>query len=229
MNKLNTMLMVCSVCAAVLSAMPAQAQDQDVLRRTQMQLRQSEQERNSLRGEVARLQSQLDAQRAEVDRIRQDAQKKEGKDDHAAAEIASKNAKLNQANSSLRETREELEQLRAQSARTTTATQNLQTMLSNAQANLALRDELVGLCRSRNEEMYKVGLELVSMYRDKDFNSFTKREPVLQLQQVKLQNLMQEFADRLRNERVYEDTLPPSVEKKMQESMQKAAATPPQN
>jgi hypothetical protein len=63
------------------------------------------------------------------------------------------------------------------------------------------------------------------MYRDKDFNSFTKREPVLQLQQVKLQNLMQEFEDRLRAQRMHEDTLPPSLEKQMQDSLRQDAGT----
>lgn len=230
-NKWSRVLMVCGASVAALggvSAAHAQNADNDVLRRTQMQLRQSEQERNSLRGELARLQAQLDAQRAEVDRIRQTSQQKSAsKDDGAAVELALKNSKLNQANQSLKDTREELEQLRATTTRQAQAVQNVQSMLQNAQSSLALRDELVGLCRSRNEEMYKVGQELIGMYRDKDFNSFTKREPVLQIQQVKLQNLMQDFADRLRDQRVYEDTLPPSLEKKMQESLQKDAAAQP--
>lgn len=212
-------LLSLSVVAAAPVLHAQQSADGDLLRRTQMQLRQSEQERNSLRGEVARLQAQLDAQRGEFDRLRTESAQAQEQRSSAVSELAARNNRLSQATQSLRDTQEELEDLRAENARRTHALSNLQGLLDNAQQKLALREELVGLCRSRNEQLFKIGQELVTMYRDKQFNSFVKREPVLQIQQVKLQNAMQDFEDRLRSQRVYEDTLPPSVEQKMQESL----------
>lgn len=217
-------LLICGVLANVPSS-HAQNTDNDVLRRTQMQLRQSEQERNSLRAEVARLQAQLDAQRVEFDRVRQQSVQAEGRKDTSAAELAARTLRLNQANQSLQDARDELEGVRADNARRIQAAQNVQAMLDNSQKNAALREELLGVCRDRNDQLYKVSQELIAMYRDKDFNSFTKREPVLQLQQVKLQNLMQDFEDRLRSQRMYQDTLPPSLDKQMQDSLRKDAAT----
>jgi septal ring factor EnvC (AmiA/AmiB activator) len=222
-NKHFLALAICGVLASV-SLAHAQNADNDVLRRTQMQLRQSEQERNSLRSELARLQAQLDGQRVEFDRMRQQAVQVKGDNHSNEAELVAKTSRLNQATQQLKDTREELERLRADSARSSQAVQNMKSMLDNAEKNSALMQELVGLCRDRNQEMYKVSQELITMYRDKDFNSFTKREPVLQLQQVKLQNLMQEFEDRLRSQRMHEDTLPPSLEKQMQDGLRKDAA-----
>lgn len=220
-------ILALAICTALMSVSSSQAQnaDNDVLRRTQMQLRQSEQERNSLRGEVARLQAQLDAQRVEFDRVRQQSVKAEVRKDSSAAELAAQSSRLNQMNQSLQDARAELEHVRADNARRTQAAQNAQALLDNSQKNATLREELLGVCRERNDQLFNVGQELISMYRDANFNSFKKREPVLQLQQVKLQNLMQDFEDRLRSQRMYEDTLPPSLEKQMQESLRKDAAT----
>lgn len=209
----------------------AQNAENELLRRTQMQLRQSEQERNSLRSEVARLQSHLDSQMAELEGLRKQASQNQGKKDTSSAELSARTAKLNQATEALQQSQAELEQARAQNARQTQAVQNVQAMLNNAQKVSSQRSELMELCRNRNQELFNVANEILTMYRDPGFNSFTKREPVLQFQQVKLQNLTQDFEDRLRKQRVYEDTLPPSVEKAMQESMQQKTAgnagTPP--
>lgn len=224
MSKVKSLLAlaICGVLANVSSAQ-AQSADNDVLRRTQMQLRQSEQERNSLRSELARLQAQLDAQRVEFDRVRQQAAQAQGDNSSAEAELISKTSRLNQTTQQLKDTRDELEQLHADNARRAQAVQNMKTLLDNVEKNSALRNELVDLCRDRNQQMYRISQELIAMYRDEDFNSFARREPVLQFQQVKLQNLMQEFEDRLRSQRMHEDTLPPSLEKQMQENLRSNA------
>jgi septal ring factor EnvC (AmiA/AmiB activator) len=152
-NKHFLALAICGVLASV-SLAHAQNADNDVLRRTQMQLRQSEQERNSLRSELARLQAQLDGQRVEFDRMRQQAVQVKGDNHSNEAELVAKTSRLNQATQQLKDTREELERLRADSARSSQAVQNMKSMLDNAEKNSALMQELVGLCRDRNQEMY---------------------------------------------------------------------------
>lgn len=218
-------LVSCLVASLLAGSAPAYAQSnsEELLRRTQMQLRQSEQERNSLRGEVARLQAQLDSQATEVEQARKDAARahnsQSSQSSAASAELAAQVGKSRQLSESLKTANEEVTRLRADAARQKTAVENMRTLLDQTQQKLALREELLELSRTRNQELYKVGTELIALYRNKDTNSLAKREPVLQLSQVKLQNLMQEFEDRLRTSRVYPDTLPPSLEKQMQESL----------
>jgi peptidoglycan hydrolase CwlO-like protein len=229
-NPSSAALVSCLVAGlmAVVPTVHAQSSDNDLLRRTQMQLRQSEQERNSLRGELARLQAQVDGQMAEMEKARQQVtQAQSAQNSAATAELSARASKAKQLSDtlqvSLQSKSEEVAKLRADNARQAQALQNVQAMLQQAQQSVGLRDELVDLFRTRNQELYKVGTELVALYRNKDMDSLVKREPVLQIQQVKLQNLMQDYEDRLRTSRVYPDTLPPSVEKAMQENLRKDA------
>jgi phage-related tail protein len=223
-------LVSCLVASLLAGSAPAHAQssNEELLRRTQMQLRQSEQERNSLRGELARLQAQLDSQATEVEQARKDATRaqssKSSQSSAASAELAAQVGRTRQLNEALKSANDEVTRLRADAARQKTAVENMRVMLDQTQQKLALRDELVELSRTRNQELFKVGTDLIALYRDKDMNSLAKREPVLQLSQVKLQNLMQEYEDRLRAARVFPDTLPPSLEKQMQESLRNGSA-----
>ncbi len=220
--------------AAVLAAAPAlmapalaQQNDAELLRRAQLQLRQSEQERNSLRAEVQRLQAQLQQNTTELSGLRESAEQS-GRQAAALQSSLSSAASKNQlAVKTLRENEEELTQLRAQSAQQQRAVDNMRVMLENSQHNIALKDELVQLCRTRNQELYSIGKQVVNLYAGRSTTeAVMAREPLLQMQRVKMENLVQDYEDRLRQQRFHEDTLPPSVEKRMQEELQarKAAA-----
>ncbi len=210
----------------VAGAAQAQSSENDVLRRAQMQLRQSEQERNTLRAEVANLQAQLAGQTQALEQARQTLASSAGEDEVKAAKAAAFSAaKQNQQLAkTLQENQQELERLRAERQQQERAVSNAQLLSENARRNLELRSELVELCRARNQELYGIGNEILTLYRDQGFgDTLAKREPVFQLKKVKLENAMQAFEDRLREQRMYPDTLPPSLEKKMQESVKQDA------
>ncbi|WP_197054320.1 hypothetical protein [Sphingomonas sp. 37zxx] len=108
----------------------------------------------------------------------------------------------------------ELEQrvaaLEAELARQTLIASNARQSLDALRAEVKLKDELLVLGRERNAELYAIAMEIAKKHvRSDDW------EPFFQGERVKMENLRQSYEDRLRAARVYESTLPPSVQKQM--------------
>lgn len=119
----------------------------------------------------------------------------------------------------------QLERLRARNAQLEQALENHRALLAQARAEATLKDELIVLGRERNAELYATAREILDRYGDLDFRDvMSRREPFVQASRVRLENLVQDYEDRLRAARVYETTLPPSVEARMQSEIDGAAS-----
>ncbi|MCI4644723.1 MAG: hypothetical protein MRY64_08085 [Hyphomonadaceae bacterium] len=77
-----------------------------------------------------------------------------------------------------------------------------------------LKDEMIALGIERNAELYSIASEIV----EKGISP-RSMEPFLQFRRVEMENLMQSYEDRLRQARIYPSTLPPSVQKRMDEEL----------
>jgi hypothetical protein len=91
-------------------------------------------------------------------------------------------------------------------------------------AELKLKDELLLLGRQRNAELYTAASEVLDRLARR-----RSLEPFVQAQRVSMENLVQNYEDRLRAARVYDTTLPPSLQLRMQQELgaKAAAATDP--
>lgn len=108
----------------------------------------------------------------------------------------------------------ELEQrvatLEAELARQTVIASNARQSLDALRAEVKLKDELLVLGRTRNAELYAIAMEIAKKHvRSDDW------EPFFQGERVKMENLRQSYEDRLRAARIYDSTLPPSVQQRM--------------
>jgi hypothetical protein len=102
---------------------------------------------------------------------------------------------------------------------------NARVEVEHARAELKLKDELIVLGRTRNAELYAVAQEILARYAKADLGArLAVREPFVQASRVKLENLVQAYEDKLRAARVYESTLPPSVEARMRQDLAAAEA-----
>lgn len=133
---------------------------------------------------------------------------------------------------SVEDTAIQMERLQARNAQLEQALENHRALLAQARAEATLKDELIVLGRERNAELYGTAKEILDRYGDLDFRDvISRREPFVQASRVRLENQMQDYEDRLRAARVYETTLPPSVEARMQRDLEGAApaeaASPP--
>lgn len=101
---------------------------------------------------------------------------------------------------------------------------NARQQLEVMRRDMALKDELLVLAVERNATLYEIASEIV----DKGLSKGSL-EPFLQLRRVEMENLKQSYEDRLREARFYSTTLPPSVEKRMEEELSQSKATQSEN
>ncbi|WKL58955.1 MULTISPECIES: hypothetical protein [Asticcacaulis] len=107
-------------------------------------------------------------------------------------------------------------QLEADLHQQTTIAQNARQEVERLRAELALKDELIALGVQRNAELYAIASEIAD-------KGLSKRslEPFVQASRVKMENLKQSYEDRLRAARVYDTTLAPSVQARMEQDLAK--------
>lgn len=106
-------------------------------------------------------------------------------------------------------------QLKGQSERADAAMKEVERL----HGELKIRDELVALGIQRNAELTALAQEVI----DKGVSTSTW-EPFLQSHRVEMENLKQSYEDRVRAARIFDTTLAPSVEKRMQEELARSKA-----
>lgn len=209
----------------------AQSSGNEAAQRLQGQLMEVETARRALQIEVTRLQAEL-AKRDAAPAKSAAAPKDAGVPARAARqgrEIASLKTTLQERDAAIAQLKADLAAQKTGQAETdaklrqqATAAANMAAVADNARQTLALRDELLELCRARNAELYTLGKEALDRYVSMDSAEFfARREPFAQLKRVQMENAAQDFEDRLRAARVHKETLPPSLEKKMQSDLAK--------
>lgn len=124
--------------------------------------------------------------------------------------------------------RAEVETLRRQLDRQTLIADNARGQLNQGREEAKLKDELIELGRARNAELLKIGREILDRYARKDFFAlFGDGEPFVQASRVRMENLVQDYEDKLRAQRFTKDTLPPSVEARMRADLAAPAEAQP--
>jgi hypothetical protein len=57
-------------------------------------------------------------------------------------------------------------------------------------------------CEAKNAELYKIGEEVLGLYDKKDFLDLVAGEPVTKLKRVELENTMQDYEDKMRDNEI---------------------------
>ena len=125
--------------------------------------------------------------------------------------------------------RAEVAELRRQLDRQTLIADNARGQVTRMREDVRIKDELIELGRTRNAELFKLGGEILDRYGRKDFFDLVGgSEPFVQSSRVRLENLVQDYEDKLRAARFTRDTLPPSVEARMRAELAAPADAAPQ-
>ncbi len=162
-------ILVCGTVSA------ADADDQKaVVARAQRMLRQMSQERDALQAENAKLKSEVD----ELNR-KLGSQKKSS--EAALAKSREGNAALSE---DLRKAGQDLRQTAAEK--------------TQLQATVVDQAQLIETCEANNVKMLQINRELLVDYEKKGFlDAMLQREPLTQLKRVEIENIVQEYQDRI--------------------------------
>ena len=148
-------------------------EDQKVLR-IQRMLRQVSQERDALQAENARLKIEIEELNRKHTGIKKSSDSALAK---SRESIAALNADMQQAMQNLRRTESEKNLLQ-------------ETVVSQAQQ--------IETCESHNVKLLQVNHDLLGQYEKKGFfDSLMQREPIIGLKGVELENIVQDYQDRL--------------------------------
>lgn len=179
-----------AILLLLLGAAPAAAQDDETarlrmqLRTVTMQLRQAQDDQAAIQSqkisaemERDQLKKQLAAAQAEAARLRRDS----GRAGAAEADLA--------------KTRDALSQATTQAA---AQAQQSKAELDKIQAAALSTQTVLGACEAQNAKLLAVAREILAAYENFDaLDSFGALEPFTKLKRVELQNLAQDYRDRV--------------------------------
>ncbi|HTP73401.1 MAG TPA: hypothetical protein VML58_14365 [Burkholderiaceae bacterium] len=145
---------------------------------------------------VATVQGELAAAQSERDALHQSLQQANGL-------LEAQRTQLAQARTRLEQQEGELTQLR-------TAAANRDGVLIALETRQQQQNERLNQCIDHNVALYRLGQQLLDRYRDKAIGeSLAQQESVLQLGRVQLENLVQDYRDKLVGERVNPSRMAP--------------------
>ena len=195
----------------------AEKKDKSARRAAQMMQKMKQ----DMEAEKAAMQAQFDAQKKEMD---EKVQKSEEDKKKLEASLASEKRKNKSLEANLNTTKTEKEAVEAKLAQTQTtleATQkNLAEMTGSyrqAQADLKVNDsqrkeQLATVmqsarslqnCEAKNDKLYQYGVDMIKIYdKPSTYEVAIKNEKFTQIKRVELENILQEYRDKLDVERV---------------------------
>lgn len=208
---------LCCLLAPLLlcTTLPAQSQEdkkvsreREQLRRAQQALRQAEDQRAALLSEKTTLEEKLKAASAKADKLAATEQQLAAEQRRAG----NLGAELNQSRQSGTQLEQKLAELSAKYALLSQEhTEALRTIASRdnqlklQQASLMRTRTEIGACEEKNAKLYGYGSELMQRYLDKTaFESLRQAEPMTGLKQAQMDNLLQEYRDKLEAQRIHQ-------------------------
>lgn len=194
---------------ATLASQPLLAADQpsaaenkmrESLRATMMQLRTVETEKATLQAAQAESEQKITALTNQVDTMtKQMADAKESSEKAAAdakTAIETKDAEIARLN-------ESLTQWKAAHQKAVTFATNTEAQRAKLAANVIVLNRRVADQQTKNAEMYRLGTEILKRYEKFGLGeALTAREPFIGTTRVKFENLIQDYSDKVADQRI---------------------------
>lgn len=195
-------------CLALLIASPLHAENKkdpnkQELRRMQMQVKQVQDEKVALEQEKAALGKELETLKkktgeiestvARANRSKAAAEKEAEALKQVKIELSEKIAALekqfSESQQGLRDTRQSLQQETSQKQR--------------LEQNLGTRDKELSVCETKNKKLYQYQVELINRAQNRgSLDALLEMEPLTQMKRVEIENLLEEYRDKIDNEQI---------------------------
>lgn len=189
-----------SILCLVLTAMQASAQTLEEQLRSQLadtrsQLQDLQGQQAQLQAQKAQLQQEHDDARKALDDVKAELGKDRASTSQDASALSAERTAHEQANAQVRQLKKELADTATKEHAQEEQGSDLATQLSAAQAQ-------VGTCTAKNQQMYKIGNEILDAYSHIGLGTvLASREPFAASERVKLENAAQGYGDQLYQQR----------------------------
>jgi len=194
----RSVIILAFMAAMALPAVKAHAQSEtdrlrDALRSATAQVRSLEDQRTAIQAQLAEVTRARDALKAEVDTAKAQVRKVEADYRQAVHEF---NDRLEERNQTLEKWKEAYIEAATVARTKDSERAKFETESKTFKAGL-------NACTVKNKELVKVGRDLLQRYDNLTIvDSVAAQEPLIGFQRVKIQNLLQDYGDKVLNQRV---------------------------
>lgn len=199
---------------------PAELRMREQLRTVMLQLRTSETERATLQAAQAEMETKNTALTTQVETMTKQMSTDKEANEKSVSDLK---AVVDQRDTEIGRLNESLSQWKAAHKQITTLATNTEAQRAKLAANVILLNRQVADQQARNSAMYKIGIEVLARYEKFGLgDALTSREPFIGITRVKFENLIQDYHDKLADERIK----PASASVPEQKAPPAAAPTP---
>lgn len=167
--------------------------ERQAVRRVQQQLNEAQQQKLALEQEKKALEEELKKHHDEAESQKRSAMRAAAQyEKHIEAENKEKTGLLTR----LDEANKQNEELSGQR-------KQLEQDLKNTMAALEKQTERRKLCETSNDELYRIGRELVGWYNRKGpLNAILEAEPFTRMKSIEMENLLEDYRDKVEDQRL---------------------------
>lgn len=187
------------LCLLLLAPGVSRADDakvKEALRALTLRLRTAETEQSALQGEKAQLEQEKKALTEKADRLTKDA-------DSDKATIANLTAKAAEQETTIHQTKDSLAKWKAAHEQINAAAQKLKAERDKAVSEDIIAKRMVADREMKNRELYRLANEILTRYEKFGLGeALAAREPFTGVTRTKLENLVQDYSDRIADARV---------------------------
>lgn len=191
-------LLVCLSLAEGIAAKDSKEEkrERQALRRMQQQLSEMQQQKSNVEQEKAGLEDTLKKVQGDAESLKRASSSATAKASRLEKDVEIANKEKADLRAQLAEAHKRSEELLGQR-------KQLEQDLKKTGGALAKQNEFRQLCETHNEELYRVGRELIDWYSGKgSLRAFMEAEPFTQLKSVEMENLLENYRDKLEGERL---------------------------
>lgn len=172
--------------------------EREMLRRAQIELQQAREQSAALEAEKNKSVKELEqvsksgkAAEAKAARLARELKEEQAQRGQMETELAAAKQRLTELESKVAELTGSLDETRRTLAGTEAAKKNLEGIKTRNEREIAL-------CEDKNKSLYQVGRDLMVRYEKKSCeDALAQREPFTGLKRVEVENLMEEYRDKL--------------------------------
>lgn len=184
------------------------SREREALRRAQMQLQQTQ-------GQLSSLEQEKEQLAQDLDKASKSSKSAEGRAAHlgqqlkaAQGEKESLAKELETTKNALAETQKTLAETSQKLAATGTTLQQTSADKRNLEEIKTRNEHEIALCEDKNLKLYQTGRDLMTRFEQKTCGEIlTQKEPFTGLKRVEIENLMEEYRDKLDDQKIIK---PPS-------------------
>lgn len=194
-----------SLLPEAMAASNKDSKERQALRRVQVQLNEMQQQKSALEQEKASLAEQTEEMKKKTTSLEADAAKANVRRIALDKELEGLRKEKSDISEKYQDAAKGLQEMTSKHSEALQALQRKEQEIKRYEAEVSRQTRQNQMCETKNAKLYQVNVEQMDKYQSKGvFGALLQAEPFTQLKSVEVENLLQEYRDKLDAQRVEE-------------------------